>query len=245
MSENKNGRLIVIDAIDGAGKSTAIKGMHDFLETQGIAPAFDMVAFQQEHHRLPEITELEGAKLLLAAEPTQSWIGAGLRNELIAKHPDRSYSALSATHAFALDREILYKRVIMPFLSTEPGRVVIQDRGLISTLAYQPLQDPELNIEEMLELPGNQTELSRAPDVLLLLTLDVAIAQERLADRTEKRDESVFENEDFQSALTKRYLREDVRRPFIEHGTKIVEIDASQTPEMTVDQIIEQIKPLL
>ncbi len=244
MKERK-GKLIVIDAIDGAGKSTAISGMAKFFEEEGIAPHLDIVQFQKEHGRLPELSEMKKAKLLLTAEPTHTWIGAAIREEIICEYEDRAYSGLSAAHAFALDREILYKRVVSPFLSANPDGFVIQDRGLISSLAYQPLQDPSLTLGELLALPGNKTELSHAPDIIFLLTLDVDTAQKRLSERTDKHDKSYFEKKDFQSKLAKRYALEEIRQPFLKQGTKIIEVDASKNPEATLKQIQEHIAPLL
>lgn len=245
MNEHKRGKIIVIDAIDGAGKSTAIKGIARWLEERGIAPAFDLIAFQEAENRLPEIKELGDAKLLIAAEPTHSWIGRAIREELIAKHENRAYSGRAAAEAFALDRLILYRRVIIPFLEKRPDGFVIQDRGLISSLAYQPLQDPTLAIDELMMLEGNRLELEYAPDLMLLLTLDVATAQSRLAGRIEKRDASAFEAEDFQKRLAGRYTLPEVRRPFIEQGTRIAEIDASKNEQVTLEQIIPHLSDLL
>jgi len=245
MNENQRGKIIVIDAIDGAGKSTIIRDIATFLESQGVTPSFDLVDFQKKHARLPEIQELQGVKLLLAAEPTSSWIGSALREELLPLYQGRRYSALSATQAFALDRDILYKRIIIPFLKANPDGFVIQDRGLISTLAYQPLQDPACTIEQILALPGNQTELSYPPDLLFLLTLDVNIAQQRLAERKDKRDNSLLEAKDFQSALVKRYKLSEVQEPFLKRGTSIVNIDASKTPKRTFEQVKKHILDLI
>lgn len=237
MSASKLGRLVVVDAIDGAGKTTAINGLADYLAERGHDKQFDLVDFQQRHHRLPELEELGDAEVLLAAEPTYSWIGAGIREELVKTHKDRSYSGMSAVRAFALDREILYKRVIIPFLATSPKHWVIQDRGLITSLAYQPLQDPSVDVSDVLMEPGNLTELSCPPDLLCLLTLDVSIAQNRLEGRKEKQDDHIFETKDFQRALAERYMLDEVRDPFADTGSVIVEIDASKTPGYTIEQI--------
>lgn len=239
-------RVIVIDAIDGAGKTTAITAMRKFLEEKDMR-SFDVPDFERKHGFLPQATDLavRSCDLLLAAEPTYSGIGRVIRDELVKTHENRNYSGMSAMHAFALDREILYKRLILPFLSQEPGRWIIQDRGLISSLAYQPLQDAAVTINDIMQLEGNRIELSCAPDILFLLALEPEIAEKRLAGREDKKDDHIFEKSDFQKKLAARYRMSEVLAPYKEAGTNIIEIDASRSPEKVANDLIMHLGDLV
>ena len=242
-SEN---RMIVIDSIDGAGKTTAIAAMQKFLEEKGLQ-SFDVPDFERTHGKLPQANDpaVESSDFLLVAEPTYSGIGRIIREEIVRNHDNRSYNGKSAMQAFALDREVLYKSLVLPFLQQEEGRWVIQDRGLISSLAYQPLQDPQVNIQDILELAGNQLEISCAPDILFLLTVAPQIAEKRLTGRTEKKDDHIFEQTDFQQKLAARYRLTEVQKPYRDAKTRIIEIDSSKLPETVAQELTDHLKPLL
>ncbi len=237
------GKLVVIDAIDGAGKSTAIGAMVEWLKSQGKKP-FDLIEFQKTHHRLPELEELGDANLLLSAEPTYSWVGAAIREELIKEHPDRTYDGKTTALAFALDRHILFSSLILPFLQRKPDAWVIQDRGAISSLAYQPLQDPNVTLDWLLTLDGNKLELSRPPDILLLLRLAPEEAMKRLDGRTEKLDGHIYEQATFQERLAARYRDPAVLAPYKNAGTPVVEVDASKTREEVGAACVAEIQRL-
>lgn len=240
---NQAGKLIVIDAIDGAGKSTAIGAMVDWLASKG-KKSFDLVAFQKEHHRLPELEELGDADLLLSAEPTYSWVGAAIREEIIKEHTDRTYDGKTAALAFSIDRYILFSRLILPFLQTKPDAWVIQDRGTISSLAYQPLQDPSVTLDWLLTLDGNKLELSRPPELLLLLRLAPEVAMTRLSGREEKMDGHIFEQATFQERLAARYRDPDVLAPYKNAGTEVIEIDASRSKEEVGSACVAQLRSI-
>ena len=123
---------------------------------------------------------------------------------------------------------MLFRRLVIPFLQDHPERIIFQDRGLGSSLAYQPLQDTTLTTERLLELPGNAQTIAFPPSLLLLIRTEAAAAMARLAKRTEKQDDVIFEEPDFQSKLVKRYLSDEVLGPFKRIGTKIAEIDGNQ-----------------
>lgn len=226
------GKLIIVDAIDGAGKSTVINGIAEQLKGQG-RTIFDLQAYQKEHHALPEGETID-ADVLLSAEPTYCWVGSAIREEIIKSHSGRSYHGRAAAEAFALDRQVLFTRVILPFLSAKPDRWVIQDRGVITSLAYQPLQDERITLDWLLSLEGNRAELSRPPDLLLLLRLTPEEAMQRLAGRAHKVDGHIYENPTFQDRLALRYRDPAVLAPYASAGTTIREIDASKSPEDVV-----------
>ncbi|MFA6429968.1 MAG: hypothetical protein WCV84_05750 [Patescibacteria group bacterium] len=239
--------LIVLDAIDGAGKSTVIRGIADHFRAQGKA-VFDLVAYMQEHGSLPEVDgpELANINVLISAEPTYCWVGKAIREEVIKTHPHRIYDVQTIARFFSEDRLILFKHVILPFLQSRADRWVIQDRGCITSLTYQPLDarikgDTTVTESWIASLPGNALELSRPPELLLLLRLAPAVAMDRLAGRTSKVDGDVFEIATFQEQLALRYRDPQVLAPYKNAGTAIVEVDASQTPERVVAEALRHI----
>ncbi len=212
---------IVVESIDGAGKGTVIPIILD------------------------EIAKI-GREVLSIAEPTNQGIGKFIREEIIFAHPDgHRYSGLVTAQMFAIDREVLYTQKILPWKQAHPDGIIIQDRGVLSSLAYQPLQDPEVTTEWLLGLHGNQIELTNAPDALFILQIDPAEAERRLAGRADKQDNCVFEKRDFQEQLAARYLDPAIQAPYQNAGTKIVVIDASGTREEVADKIKKALTSVL
>ncbi len=222
-----NGKLVHIEGIDGSGKSTVMDACRSWAEERG-ARFVDAVEFMKRERRLPRLEDVGDATGLLTAEPTFAWIGSAIREEIIAKHDDgRVYTGAETADAFALDRLVLFRRLIIPFLTDHPERIVFQDRGLASSLAYQPLQDPSLTTANLLARPGNAQTLAFPPTLLILIRTEAAAALARVAGRTDKRDNDIFDDANFQSRLAIRFLSDDVLGPFKQAGTIIGEIDGN------------------
>jgi len=236
----QDGLHIMVEGIDGSGKSTVLHACQEWAEKRGVT-FFDTVKFSQENHRIAEVTDVGNASGLLSAEPTFAWTGAAIRNEIISKHENESvprYSGAETAEAFSLDRLVLFRRLIIPFLQNHKDRIVFQDRGFASSLAYQPLQDPSLTTQSLLALSGNAQTIAFAPTILILIRTEAAAAIARLAKRTEKQDNDIFEDKNFQERLAIHFLSDEVLGPFREAGTAIVEIDGNQTPE-AVSQTVQ------
>lgn len=212
---------IVIEAIDGAGKGTVTTIILDELAKRG-------------------------REVLMVAEPTKIGLGKFIREELIAKHADgHTYSGRTAAIAYAMDREQLYLEKVIPFLEGDDQRVVVQDRSLLTSLVYQPTQDASVTAEWLLSLEGNRLEIEHAPDALLLLRIDPAEAERRLTDRTDKKDNSVFEKRDFQEKAASRYLDPAIQAPYLQAGTKILVIDAGGSREEVAARVKVALNSLL
>jgi thymidylate kinase len=235
--------LIVVDAGDGAGKSNVIRAILDLAAPRG--PVFDLVAYTKESKQLPPLDypPLTEAMVLSVAEPTYSWIGAAIRDEIIQN--GRPYGGTFTAEAFALDRGVLYNRVVKPFLSSKPKRVVVQDRGVITSLAYQPIQDPTVTLAWMRSLEGNQIELSRPPDVFVYVAIDPEVAMARLANRGEKVDNHKFETLAFQRQLAARYRDPAVLEAYTGQGTRVLEINGNGTPEEVAAETKRLLAPFL
>lgn len=221
--------FIMLGGIDGCGKGFIAKIIAEEFIKRGMK-IFDLREFEKKEKKIPEFKEVKNADVYLSAEMTYAWIGAALREEITRKS-NRTYSAESAAHAFALDREILYKRFIIP--ARNAGKIIIQERGVESSIAYQPIQDDSIALDDILALPGNQLALQNAPDILIIPKLSAETAIKRLAARSEKQDGSIFERLDFLQQLAKRYYSADFKKIFEDRGTKVVYINTEGTLEET------------
>ncbi|MBU1348838.1 hypothetical protein KJ781_02100 [Patescibacteria group bacterium] len=226
--------FIQVDGIDGAGKSTLLKAATAWAATHGLR-VFDADAWSEECGRIPTLEDVGEADMLLTAEPTHAWIGAAIRQEVI--RDGTPYDARFAAVAFSLDRGVQYTRLILPFLAAKPNRWVIQDRGVLSSLAYQPLQSeregssPPVTPEWLRSLDGNRLAIEHAPDAFVFVDVDAAIAQGRLAGRADKVDGDRFETSDFQAALAERYRDPATSVALTERGTKLIILDGKKTKD--------------
>lgn len=240
MLRNDRGLYIQIDGIDGSGKSTLFRSAREWFGER-VLSIFDAVEFSKSERRIPTLSDVGDADILFTSEPTHAWIGKAIREEII--RTGTPYNARFAAEAYALDRAVQINRLVKPFLETKPGRWVVQDRGLISTLAYQPLQselegdEKRIDIEWLLSLQGNQIALDFTPDHFILLDLDADIARSRLDARHDKQDDARFEQIDFQRALSERYRTNEVTQPFHSKGTQIHRIDGWLPKEDVAQQM--------
>jgi thymidylate kinase len=81
---NKRGKLIMIDGIDGSGKTTITQYWKEYLESQG-KKVFDLKSYWKAHDRHPTFEEIKDYDVLLSAEMSYTVIGKVLREELINK----------------------------------------------------------------------------------------------------------------------------------------------------------------
>lgn len=151
------GRLITIEGLDGAGKTTLAQALMPELEWRGVGA---------ERLREPGGVELSERIRGLVSDPE---LEVGARAEALL---------------FAAARAELVEGVIGPAL--EAGRVVVSDRFLDSSLAYQGVARG-LGVEAVERINRFATG-GVEPDLTLLLELDPAAAAARSgeADRLEQ-----------------------------------------------------------
>jgi dTMP kinase len=147
------GLLIVIEGIDGTGKSTQAR-------------------------RLGEWFESRGREVVPSREPTDGPWGRKLRESAATGR----LSPQDELQYFLNDRRQHVEEKIAPALAE--GKVVILDRYYFSTMAYQGARgyDPA-EIRRM-----NET-FAPAPDLLLILDLDVETAHQRIGHRGDSANE--------------------------------------------------------
>lgn len=215
--KDKKGTFIIIDGIDGSGKSTILDNWVLWLQKRGLK-VFDLRQWCKKHKTLPSFADLKDAEIIVSCEPTYAWVGQAIREEIVRDGYD--YSGISIASAFALDREILYRRIIIPAIKA--GRFILQERGISTSIAYQPIQPKKVSLKNILSLEGNRLALRCAPDALIIANLPPKRALGRLKKRFDKQDDSIFENLTFEINAQKRFLSVWFRRIFEKKGSRIV-----------------------
>ena len=109
------GHLIVLEGIDGCGKSTQIRHLANWLPISGLMPP--------------------GAKLHTTREPGGTSLGQALRHLLLNPPGEQSPNPITELLLYAADRAQHITQFIYPKL--QKGDWIISDRFSGSTLAYQ------------------------------------------------------------------------------------------------------------
>lgn len=159
------GRFLVLEGIDGCGKSTQLKQLAQWLPVSGLMP--------------------EGATLHLTREPGGTPLGQALR-ELLLHPPEASAPSPTAELLlYAADRAQHVEQLIRPAL--DRGDWVLSDRFSGSTLAYQG-HGRGLDASIIRDLERIATA-GVTPDLTLWLDLPIAVSlrrrQAQTADRIE------------------------------------------------------------
>lgn len=180
----KRGLFVVIDGVDGAGKST-------------------------QTTRLAEALRARGRAVHVTAEPSTLPIGASIRERL---RGPREAAPTWDTMAllFAADRLDHVAREIAPRLAA--GVDVICDRYDASSIAYQTATaPPELDRGSVADWIARVNDHALRPDLTLLFDLDSDLALARRARRGAA--EELYEARAIQSAVRAEYARVAALRP--------------------------------
>jgi len=173
MAEPPRGCFIVLEGIDGSGTT---------LQTRALAD------------RLRE----RGREVLETREPTGGAIGALIRERLSVRAAALDPAALALL--FAADRIDHVAREVAPAIAA--GNVVISDRYLLSSLAYQSLDcDPSW----IREINGRAVR----PDLTLVLEVPVEVAFDRVQRRMA---EGAAVEERFDALTLQRRIADHYRR---------------------------------
>ncbi|MBC3915895.1 dTMP kinase [Undibacterium sp. CY18W] len=182
-SKNQTGKFLTFEGIDGAGKSTHIAYVAEYLQ---------------------EKLQKRGIKVICSREPGGTPLGETLR-ALLLQH--KMHLETEALLMFAVRREHL-AQLIQPAL--ERGDWVISDRFTDATFAYQgggrKLPLDKLNALEQWVHPDLQ------PDLTLLFDVPLEVARARL-DATRDLDKFEQEKADFFAATRQEYLRRAAEFP--------------------------------
>lgn len=232
-----NGNFIMIDGIAGSGKTTVIKAMYEWVSSHH--RCFRLEDWTKD--RPPTFEDAKHADVLFTFEPTRQWIGAAIRQEMSqTEHP---YGGEELAHAFALDRELMYRRLILPAL--EAGKIVVQDRGVSTSLVYQPIMPNGISAKDVANLPGNKLALEHAPNHLILTSVPIEQIAERIRMRPANQGAAgVFADVEFMRRVDVVYRAPWFREMFESHGTQFHTLDTSGTLEQSEQNAVQLIREL-
>jgi len=152
------GTFIVMEGIDGAGKSTQARLLAKWFEERGY-------------------------EVVLTKEPTDTAFGKLIRRLVLTGGKEGIIDGARISHEaeallFAADRAEHVAKLIRP--SLEAGKVVISDRYFYSSLAYQWARG--LDLEWLIDL----NRFAIRPDLVILLDLPVKESMKRINGRSIK-----------------------------------------------------------
>jgi len=205
------GLFIVLEGIDGTGKTTQARMLKERLQEQGI----------------PATT---------TREPGGTVLGENIRQILLS--PEQSICAWTEILLYAAARRQLVEEVILPALHS--GQVVICDRFVLSSLAYQGYgrgEDPK----KILEL-NHQATGGLWPDLTVVLDMEVDRALERLEKNSSLPVKDRFESMD---AVFYQQVREGYLVFAQKYSSDIRLIPGDSTPEIVHTRIWLQMEGLL
>jgi dTMP kinase len=201
------GLFITLEGGDGSGKSTQVDLLTEWLESQG---------HEVVHSREPGGTDL----------------GVELRN--IVLHRRGHIAPRAEALLYAADRAHNIATKVRPAL--ERGAVVIQDRYLDSSVAYQGA-GRVLGADEVRDLSLWATE-GLLPDLTVLLDLDPTIGRARIAGGVYDRLEE--EKNDFHERVRASYLSLAAAEP-----ERFLQLDATAAVEAIAAAIRARVVALL
>ena len=123
--------------------------------------------------RVTAALRASGRRVVATREPSTGPIGVLLREILAGKHANPDGTTLDGRAMallFAADRRDHLTREIEPALAS--GFDVVSDRYLLSSLAYQAVEADRVWVERL-------ADGVRAPDLTLLLDVDIGVAAQR------------------------------------------------------------------
>jgi len=160
----KKGIFIVIDGIDGSGKSETVKMLHNYLFSRN-----------------------KKCRLLTTREPTNGVYGKQIR-EMLRKEKNPLSSSKKLMELFVKDRREHLKNVIEPFLKKSNKHelnIVLCDRYYYSTIAFQGAQG--LDTKDII----SRNTPFRKPDISFILDVEPSIALERIEYRKKEKFEQL------------------------------------------------------
>jgi dTMP kinase len=180
---NKKGAFICIEGLDGSGKTTQAKLLAKKL--------------RKSHNAV------------YTAEPSQGKIGAFIRERCL--YGEKRLSSVIEALLFAADRIEHVETEVLPAL--HQGKLVISDRYLYSSLAYQGAAGLSLEWIEKIN------EHALRPDLAVFIDVDLKTVMNRL-----KSKKSVMENMETQQRVRDIYLK------FVAKG-ELVRLDGNRAKD--------------
>lgn len=210
------GRLISFEGLDGAGKTTQMQLLEQWLAARNIP-------------------------YVRTREPGGTPLGVEIRH-LLLNRPDLAITPLAEAFLFQADRAQHFTNVILPAL--DEGKLVITDRCFDASIAYQG-HARGVGIELVARLSVIATQ-GHIPNLTILLDLDPAQVRARTDNANdtsglrEQQTRFDVEEEQFHQRVREAFLVLARISP-----DRIKVLDASLPPGQLHEQIIALVEPLL
>lgn len=187
------GVFITFEGIEGAGKSTQAKMLHEYLQRKK-------------------------KKSVLTREPGGTKTGKKIREILLTK-TDEIFPAKAELFLYEADRNFHVNNVIKPALGK--GYFVICDRYIDSTLAYQGYaRGLDINLIKMLNDIAIENTY---PDITFLIDIPVEVSLKRLGNKKDRiESESIDFHKRLRDGFLK-IAEENLERIIILDGTKDID----------------------
>lgn len=212
----QRGKLISLEGLDGAGKTTQIELLTRWLDARHVT-------------------------YIRTREPGGTPLGLEIRR-LLLERPELAMTTLAEAFLFQADRAQHFSTLVLPAL--EAGTLVITDRCLDASIAYQGFArnvGPELVTQ--LSVIATQGHL---PDLTILLDLDPGQVQQRIDpanDQSGLREApSRFDSE---SEVFHYRVRQGFRLIARAHPTRVHIVDAGRSVEEVHQAIVGLVEPVL
>ncbi|MBN1539233.1 MAG: dTMP kinase [Candidatus Thermoplasmatota archaeon] len=173
-----------------------------------------------------------GKDVVITAEPTKGPLGKLIREHLQDPFLDDEALAL----LFAADRIEHLEKEVRPAL--EAGKIVISDRYVYSSIAYQGQRVD-------LEWVGEVNKYADRPDLAVLLDIPVPLARRRMKERGDEM-EYFEEDSEFQEGIRKTFIELSRGRHLPDQlKTKWFVVDASGRKVEIADRIKDAVESVL
>lgn len=216
MSELKKGRLISFEGLDGAGKTTQMRLLEQWLQARNVA-------------------------FLRTLEPGGTPLGGEIR-PLVLNRPDLAIVPLAEAFLFQADRAQHFARLVIPAL--QEGKLVITDRCYDASIAYQGYaRGVGVELVEQLSMLATQ---GIQPDLTILLDLDPAQVHSRTdTDSVQNSQREERTRFDVEAEAFHRRVREGFQMLALKYPARIKVVDASRTVEAIHEDIVGLVKEVL
>lgn len=205
----RKGLFITVEGLDGAGKSTQLKFIEKYFKNRNLDTVF-------------------------LREPGGTLVGEKIR-EILLDRENTSMKETTEAFLYAAARAQLVSEIILPSLME--GKVVVCDRYIDSTLAYQGF-GREMGLEKVLEI--NKWAIDGViPDLTILLSLDNKNSMSRVENSSLK-DRIEMESLEFHTRVRLGY--ETIKDMFKD---RIKEIEANKSIEEISNIIKNELDLLL
>ena len=203
------GLFITFEGGDGSGKTTQINLLASWLES-------------------------DGRTVVITREPGGTDLGTELRNIIL--HREGFIAPRAEALLYAADRSHHIHTLVRPAL--QRGEIVVQDRYLDSSVAYQGA-GRVLDPTEVRNISLWATE-NLMPDLTVVLDVPASVAKERQAAGERQYDRLEAEAEDFHTRVRESYLALAAEEPH-----RFLVIDGESSIEEIHRAIVDKVSDLL